>query len=182
MQILQGMPILGFFDESLATMQRKFILYHENILGCQRNNPRGNVLPSLRSGGLFYPRCARVKQLPPFSSIGKNNFPPLVFLRLPKFFHNTRTFIPGGSATEDGGKWNLKTTFQNIFDFLVLFIRLYLGMSIQEALKTWRWRLLKNLKTPFFSRYSKFLLIGNWYWSKTSPKFFLQKNSNKYGR
>ena len=93
MQILQGMPILGFFDESLATMQRKFILYHENILGCQRNNPRGNVLPSLRSGGLFYPRCARVKQLPPFSSIGKNNFPPLVFLRLPKFFHNTRTSI-----------------------------------------------------------------------------------------
>ena len=93
MQILQGMPILGFFDESLATMQRKFILYRENILGCQRNNPRGNVLPSLRSGGLFYPRCARVKQLPPFSSIGKNNFPPLVFLRLPKFFHNTRTSI-----------------------------------------------------------------------------------------
>ena len=92
MQILQGMPILGFFDESLATMQRKFILYHENILGCQRNNPRGNVLPSLRSGGLFYPRCARVKQLPPFSSIGKNNFPPLVFLRLPKFFHNTTHF------------------------------------------------------------------------------------------
>ena len=91
---MQGMPILGFFDESLATMQRKFILYHENILGCQRNNPRGNVLPSLRSGGLFYPRCARVKQLPPFSSIGKNNFPPLVFLRLPKFFHNTRTSIP----------------------------------------------------------------------------------------
>ena len=93
MQILQGMPILGFFDESLATMQRKFILYHENILGCQRNNPRGNVLPSLRSGGLFYSSCARVKQLPPFSSIGKNNFPPLVFLRLPKFFHNTRTSI-----------------------------------------------------------------------------------------
>ena len=93
MQILQGMPILGFFVGSLATMQRKLILYHENILGCQRNNPRGNVLPSLRSGGLFYPRCARVKQLPPFSSIGKNNFPPLVFLRLPKFFHNTRTSI-----------------------------------------------------------------------------------------
>ena len=52
----------------------------------------------------------------------------------------------------------------------------------QEALKTWRWRLLKNLKTPFFSRYSKFLLIGNWYWSKTSPKFFSKKNSNNYGR
>ena len=47
---------------------------------------------------------------------------------------------------------------------------------IQEALKTWRYRLLKNLKTPFFfSRYSKFLLIGNWYWSKTSPKFFSKK-------
>ena len=46
---------------------------------------------------------------------------------------------------------------------------------VQEALKTWRWRLLKNLKTPFFSRYSKFLLIGNWYWSKTSPKFFSKK-------
>ena len=52
----------------------------------------------------------------------------------------------------------------------------------QEALKTWRWRLLKNLKTLFFSRYSKFLLIGNWYWSKTSPKFFSKKNSNNYGR
>jgi len=64
MQILQGMPILGFFDESLATMQRKFILYHENILGCQRNNPRGNVLPSLRSGGLFY-LFDREKQLSP---------------------------------------------------------------------------------------------------------------------
>ena len=52
----------------------------------------------------------------------------------------------------------------------------------QEALKTWRYRLLKNLKTPFFSRYSKFLLIGNWYWSKTSPNFFSKKNSNNYGR
>ena len=37
----------------------------------------------------------------------------------------------------------------------------------------------KNCKTPFFSRYSKFLSMGNWYRSRTSPKFFLKKNSNK---
>ena len=53
--------------------------------------------------------------------------------------------------------------------------------STQEAVKTWRWRLLKNLETPFFSRYSKFLLISNWYWSKTSPKSFSKKKSNNYG-
>ena len=41
----------------------------------------------------------------------------------------------------------------------------------QEALKTWRYRLLKNLKTPFFSRYSKFFLVGDWKWSKTYPVF-----------
>ena len=40
----------------------------------------------------------------------------------------------------------------------------------------------ENFENPFFSRYSKFLLIGNWYWSKTSPKFFSKKNSNKCGR
>ena len=39
----------------------------------------------------------------------------------------------------------------------------------------WTHRLLENLKTLFFSRYSKFLMIGNWYWSKTSPKFFSKK-------
>ena len=33
----------------------------------------------------------------------------------------------------------------------------------------------KNLKTPFFSRYSKFLLVGNWYRSRTEPKFFSKK-------
>ena len=49
------------------------------------------------------------------------------------------------------------------------------NVSNQEALKTWRYRLLKNLKTPFLSRYSKFLLIGNWYWYKHSPKFFSKK-------
>ena len=40
----------------------------------------------------------------------------------------------------------------------------------------------KNCKTPFFSRYSKFLSMGNWYRSRTSPKNFLKKNSNKYSR
>ena len=29
----------------------------------------------------------------------------------------------------------------------------------------------KNLKTPFFSRYSNFLLIEDWKWSKTYPVF-----------
>ena len=46
----------------------------------------------------------------------------------------------------------------------------------------WTSKLLKNLKTPFFSRYSKFLPMGNWNRSRTSPKFFSKKNSNKYGR
>ena len=46
----------------------------------------------------------------------------------------------------------------------------------------WTGKLLKNLKTPFFSRYSKFLPMANWYRSRTSPKFFLKKNSNKCGR
>ena len=79
--------------DSLTTLQRKLILYHENILGCQRNNPRGNVLPSLRSGGLFYPHCVPVKHIPPFTTIGKNKFSPLVLLWLPKFFHDIRTYI-----------------------------------------------------------------------------------------
>ena len=34
----------------------------------------------------------------------------------------------------------------------------------------------------FFLRYSKFLPRGNWYRSRTSPKFFSKKNFNKCGR
>ena len=30
----------------------------------------------------------------------------------------------------------------------------------------------KNFKTPFFSRYQKFLSWGNSNWSRTTPKFF----------
>ena len=40
----------------------------------------------------------------------------------------------------------------------------------------------KNSKTPFFSRFSKFLLMGHWNWSKNAPVFFFLKNLNKYGR
>ena len=40
----------------------------------------------------------------------------------------------------------------------------------------------KNCKTPFFSRYSNFLLMGDWNWSKRYPVFFFLKNLNKYGR
>ena len=40
----------------------------------------------------------------------------------------------------------------------------------------------KNCKTPFFSRYSNFLLMGDWNWSKNYPVFFFLKNLNKYGR
>ena len=40
----------------------------------------------------------------------------------------------------------------------------------------------KNFKTPFFSRYSKFLSWGSWYRSRTSPKNFFWKYLNKYGR
>ena len=40
----------------------------------------------------------------------------------------------------------------------------------------------KNWKTPFFSRYSKFLSMGDWNWSKNAPVFFVLKNLNKYGR
>ena len=54
--------------------------------------------------------------------------------------------------------------------------------TCHEALKTWRYRLFKNLKTPFFSRYSKFLSMGDWNWSKNAPVFFVLKNLNKYGR
>ena len=46
----------------------------------------------------------------------------------------------------------------------------------------WTGKLLKNLKTPFFSWYSKFLPMANWYRSRTSPKFFSKKNSNKCSR
>ena len=40
----------------------------------------------------------------------------------------------------------------------------------------------KNCKTPIFSRYSNFLLMGDWNWSKNYPVFFFLKNLNKYGR
>ena len=73
---------------------------------------------------------------------------------------------------------NLTDTLHYIRTFFIQFsrnprcpkswvIQLSNGVIMQEALKTWRWRLLKNLKTPF--------LIGNRYWSKTSPKFFSKK-------
>ena len=39
----------------------------------------------------------------------------------------------------------------------------------------------KNYKTPFFSRYSNFLLMGDWNWSKNDPVFFFLKSFNKYG-
>ena len=39
----------------------------------------------------------------------------------------------------------------------------------------------KNLKTPFFSRFSKSLLISHWNWSINAPVFFFLKNLNKYG-
>ena len=38
----------------------------------------------------------------------------------------------------------------------------------------------KNFKTPFFSRYSKFLLMSDWKWFKTYPVFFFSKHLNKY--
>ena len=38
----------------------------------------------------------------------------------------------------------------------------------------------KNWKTTFFSRYSKFILIGNWNCSKTTPVFFFLEYLNKY--
>ena len=41
---------------------------------------------------------------------------------------------------------------------------------------------LKNLKTPFLSRYQKFLSWGNLNGSKTTPKFFSKFFFNKYGR
>ena len=40
----------------------------------------------------------------------------------------------------------------------------------------------KNWKTPFFSRYSKFLLMSDWKWSKNALVFSVLKNLNKYGR
>ena len=40
----------------------------------------------------------------------------------------------------------------------------------------------KIFKTPFFERYLKFLPMGDWNWSKTSPVFFVLKNLNKYCR
>ena len=40
----------------------------------------------------------------------------------------------------------------------------------------------KNFKTPFFWRYLKFLPLGNWYWSRTSPKKFFWKYLKKYRR
>ena len=40
----------------------------------------------------------------------------------------------------------------------------------------------KNWKMPFFSRYSKFLSMSDWNWSKNASVFFVIKNLNKYGR
>ena len=40
----------------------------------------------------------------------------------------------------------------------------------------------KNLKTPFFSRYHKFLSGSNSIRSKTAPVFFVSKNLDKYIR
>ena len=67
---------------------------------------------------------------------------------------------------------------------IVLITRKYqLRRFIHEPLKLpGRKTRSKNFKTPFFSRYSKFLPWGSWYRSKTSPKNFFWKNLNKYGR
>ena len=83
------------FVGSLATMQRKLILYRENILGCQRNNPQGNVSPSLPSGGLFYPHCVRVKHL----QLGKTTFPLCFFSGCQNFSTiQERLFLEGAAA------------------------------------------------------------------------------------
>ena len=37
----------------------------------------------------------------------------------------------------------------------------------------------KNCKTPFFSKNLKFLQMGNWNWSKTTPVFFLFRISQQ---
>ena len=61
-------------------------------------------------------------------------------------------------------------------------ILLRLERNNPRTAPVWTHKLLKNLKTPFFSRYSKFLPVDNWYRSRTKPKFFSKRNSNKYGR
>ena len=56
------------------------------------------------------------------------------------------------------------------------------GAIAQEPLKLpGRMTRSKNFKTPFFSRYLKFLSWGSRYGSRTSPKIFLKKYRNKYG-
>ena len=40
----------------------------------------------------------------------------------------------------------------------------------------------KNFITPFFGRYLKFVPLGNWYGSRTSPKNFVWKYLKKYRR
>ena len=52
--------------------------------------------------------------------------------------------------------------------------------SIQGLLQHGHITRFKNFKTPFFWRYLKFLPLGNWYWSRTSPKNFFWKYLKKY--
>ena len=71
--------------------------------------------------------------------------------------------------------------------FLILFS--VVVSSVAEVGLQWSWitgsgfrTRSKNFKTPFFSRYQKFLSWGNSNGSKTTPKIFSIFFFNKYGR
>ena len=51
---------------------------------------------------------------------------------------------------------------------------------VMDSIIIWTKNSFEKLQNViFFSRYSKFLPLGYWYRSRTSPKFFSKKNSNK---
>ena len=56
---------------------------------------------------------------------------------------------------------------------------IYLAVNI---VMRWTGKCSKNFKTPFFSRYSNFLSMSDWKWSKTTPVFFVSKYLKNYGR
>ena len=83
--------------------------------------------------------------------------------------------VPLGSF---GFLWVPLDSFGFIYLGSLGFLRVHLGVDTVIGGLTAE---PKNLKTPFFSRFSKSLLISHWNWSKNAPVFFFLKNLNKYG-